>query len=101
MGLTAEVELNLVDAGLVKFFNDNRPAFKEIAVRAYGYARENVAATGLTLRRDDVATSLKVALVTNEKLREFLAGKKIRQQFWYARFADLIVDRLWDEMEAA
>jgi hypothetical protein len=98
MGLTAEIELSLVDAGLVKFFDSNREACKEIAERAFVYAKDNIADTGLPLRRDDVATSLQVALVTNESLREFLAVKKLRQKHWYNRFADLIVDRLWEEL---
>lgn len=37
--------------------------------------------------------------LANEDLREYLAGRKLRQKFWYTRFADLILDRLWKEME--
>jgi hypothetical protein len=99
MGLTADVELALQDAELDGFFDDNQTAFKEIAARSYEFAHDNVKATGLPLRRDDVAKSVKIALVTNESLRDCLAGKRLRQQFWYERFADLIVDRLWEELE--
>jgi len=70
--LTAEVELALGDAGLVKFLDENRQAFKELASRSYGFAHDNVVATGLPLRRDDVAKSLAIALRTNETLRECL-----------------------------
>ena len=98
MGLTAEIELGLVDAGLVDFFDAHREAFKAIADRSFKYAMDNVVDTGLPLRRDDVATSLQVALLTNESFREFLARKKLRQKHWYGRFADLIVDRLWEEL---
>lgn len=99
MGLTADVELALRDAGLVEYHDDNRAAFKEIATRSYEFAHDNVVATGLPLRRDDVSKSLKIALITNESLRNFLASKSLRQQFWYERFADLIVERLWKELE--
>ena len=44
VGLTAEVELALGDAGLVKFFDENRQAFKELASRSYGFAHDNVVA---------------------------------------------------------
>jgi hypothetical protein len=98
MGLTAEVELGLKDAGLIKFFDDHRAAFKALAAKAYAFAYDYVHATGLPLRIDDVATSLTAALVPNESLRAFLAAKKLRQQFWYGRFADLILDRLWKEL---
>ncbi len=83
----------------MKFFDGSRPAFKEIAGRSYEFAHDNVLATGLPLRRDDVSKSIRIALVTNETLRDCLAEKKLRQQFWYERFADLIVDRLWKELE--
>ncbi len=99
MGLTAEVELALTDANLVSYFDANREPFKEIAARTYEFAHDNVAATGLPLRRDDVSRSLTIALRTNESLREYLATKKLRQQFWYTRFADLVVERLWEELE--
>jgi len=99
VGLTAEMELNLGDAGLIEFFDKRRPAFKAIAARAYAFAHENVKETGLLLRQDDAAASLVGALVTNEDLREYLAGKKLRPKYWYQRFADLILDRVWRELQ--
>ncbi len=98
MGLTAERELALRDANLVEFFDKNQKAFKELAKVALRYARSYVTTTQLPLRRDDVAASLVIALNTNESLREYLAGKKLRQKLWYRDFADLIVDRVWEEL---
>ncbi len=98
MGLTAEVELSLRDAGVIDFFDDNREAFGEMAAASYEYALGYVTDTGLPLRRDDVSKILVPALTTNEALREFLQNKKMRQQYWYRHFADLILDRLWEEL---
>jgi hypothetical protein len=99
MGLTADVELALGDASLVTFFDQNRAAFKEIATRSYSFAFDNVTETGLPLRHDDVAKGVVIALVTNEALRECLATKKLREKLWYTRFADLVVERLWEELK--
>jgi hypothetical protein len=99
VGLTAAVELSLNDAGLIDFYNKNVSAFKALAARAYSFAYDNVHATGLPLRRDDVAANLVTALEINEDLRECLASKKLRQKHWYQRFADLILDRLWEELK--
>jgi hypothetical protein len=99
VGLTAEVELSLRDASLIKFYNGKVPAFKALAVSAYSYTYGNVHATGLPLRQDDVAANLVTALEINADLRTYLAGAKLRQKFWYRRFADLILDRLWKELE--
>jgi hypothetical protein len=33
------------------------------------------------------------------KLRDYLAQKRLSQQYWYERFGELIVDRLWDELK--
>ena len=98
MGLTAEVELELVDAGLVSFFDDHREAFKLMAVTARNYASTYVIPTGLPVRRDDVAESLVFALQTNELLRDFLQAEHLSQKYQYRRFADLILDRLWEEL---
>lgn len=99
MGLTADVELALHDADLDQFFETHRAAFKEIAIRAYSFAHDNIIETGLPLRRDDVSKGIAIALTTNEALRDCLAEKKLRQKFWYQRFADLITERLWKELE--
>jgi hypothetical protein len=98
MGLTAERELALRDANLLRFFEENQVAFKDLARAALRYARTYVVPPDLPLRRDDVASSLVIALNTNEALREYLAGKHLRQKLWYADFADLIVDRVWEEL---
>lgn len=98
MGLTAEVELELRDAGLIEFFEEHRHAFSEMAATSYEYTSTYVLPTGLPVRRDDVAGSLVFALETNELLRDFLATHHLRQKYQYKRFADLILDRLWEEL---
>lgn len=98
MGLTAEVELGLRDANLIEFFEDNRDAFEEVVQRSFEFASHQVQEIGLPLRRDDVSTFLVPALRTNERLRDVLADKRLRQRYWYERFADLILDRVWDEL---
>jgi hypothetical protein len=101
MGLTAEVEMSLRDAGLTNFYIHHIAVFRAHAERAYEFAYSNVHPTGLPLRKDDVATSLVSALLITEELRTYLAQKSLRQRFWYQRFADLILDRLWEDLENA
>lgn len=100
MSLTAEWELALRDVGLIDFFDAHRQAFKETAQASYEYTQDHVTApVGLPLRRDDVAEILVAALTTNEPLREYLASHPgLRQKYWYRHFADLILDRLWEEL---
>lgn len=100
MSLTAEWELALRDVGLIGFFDENRDAFKETAQASYEYTESHVTSpVGLPLRRDDVAEILVAALTTNEPLREFLASHSgLKQKYWYRHFADLILDRLWEEL---
>lgn len=99
VGLTAEVELELRDAGLIGFFEAHRAAFRSMAVLSCSYASTYVTPTGLPVRRDDVAESLVFALQTNEHLRDFLATNHLGQKYQYRRFADLILDRLWEELQ--
>lgn len=98
MGLTAEVEMSLMDAGLVDFHDRHEAEFMALAKRAYTFAYENVIPTGLPLRKDDVATGLVTALLINEHLRDYLGEHKLRPRYWYQRFADLILDRQWEEL---
>jgi hypothetical protein len=50
------------------------------------------------VRPDDVVPTLVPALEVSDRLRTFLAGKKLTQQYWYTWFAELIVDRLWSDL---
>jgi hypothetical protein len=50
------------------------------------------------IRRDDVAKYLVPTLEVHEDLGDFLDGNKIRGKFWITFFADLIVDRTWDQI---
>jgi len=99
MGLTAQMEMSLADAGLITFYDQRFPAFKAIALRAYSFTYTNVHPTGLPLRKDDVAVGLVTALQINEDLRAYLAEKKLRPKYWYTWLADLILDRLWEELK--
>jgi hypothetical protein len=98
VALTAEDELSLGNAGLIKFFNNNKKLFREMATSAYAFAAGYVEDAGLEVRIDDVAKALEPALRVTPKLRTYLAGKKLTQQYWYRRFADLVLDRLWKEL---
>lgn len=53
---------------------------------------------GALIRRDDVAKALIPILEVNEALRDRLNEYKLRQKFWISDFADLIIDRVWDEI---
>lgn len=98
MGLTAENELSLRDANLIKFYEKNKADFADVTRKSYDFASDQVAQINLPLRRDDVCTFLVPALRTHEKLRNELARLKLRQKYWYERFADLILDTSWDEL---
>lgn len=98
MGLTADIELSLRDSGLIGFFEQHRQAFVELAHASHEFCLGYVTNEGLPLRPDDVAANLVPALKTNRTLREFLQKKSMRQQYWYRYFADLIMDRLWEEL---
>jgi len=100
VGLTAKDEMSLRNASLITFYDKNIPAFKKHAARSYAFAYDNLLGTGLQLRPDDVAVSLVQSLEINADLQSALAQKKLSQKFWYQRFADLIVDRLWEELKS-
>jgi hypothetical protein len=54
--------------------------------------------TGNT-RRDDVAKGLIPVLEVNETLKDKLNESKLRGKFWIKDFADLIIDRTWNELK--
>jgi|SRR5207253_1690725 hypothetical protein len=97
MALNRVKELRLTDAGLVGLYEGDLKLWRELAKHAYEYAKNYIAATA-TIRQDDVVPALQPVLEVTPALREFLASRSLRQHYWYEWFAELIIDRLWDEL---
>ena len=85
----------LGDAGLTELFEQDQKLWTAMAKDAYGYTRKFI---GADVRPDDVVPTLVPALEVSDRLRTFLAGRKLTQQYWYTWFAELIVDRLWSDL---
>ena len=95
MALSLNKLKRLGDAGLTELFEQDQKLWAGIAKDAYGYTRKFI---GAEVRPDDVVPTLVPALEVSDRLRTFLAGRKLTQQYWYTWFAELIVDRLWSDL---
>jgi hypothetical protein len=87
----------LGDAGLVELFEEDRKLWNAMAKDAYGYTRKFI---GADVRPDDVVPTLVPALEVSDRLRTFLASRKLTQNYWYVWFAELVVDRLWSDLHS-
>ena len=97
MALTLEAEQRLEDVGLVKFYGDHEAAWLDAAKQTKAFVTENYP-KGARIRRDDVANSLVGILTVHEDLKDYLDSNKLRGKFWIRYFADLIVDRTWENI---
>ena len=100
MALTLEAEQRLESVGLVGLFNDNQADWLDAAKQTKAFIKGNFP-EGALIRRDDVAKALIPILEVNEVLKDTLNGNKLRGKFWIKDFADLIIDRTWDNLEEA
>jgi hypothetical protein len=98
MALTAEEIQDLRNASLTRFFELNQGLYLAKARSAYDYARAYVDAAGEHVRVDDVAGPLVLALKVGDPLIEYLASRKLTQNYWYNKFADYILDYFWEEL---
>ena len=96
MALSLNKLKRLTDAGLVELFEEDRKLWTAMAKDAYGYTRKFI---GKEVRPDDVVPTLVPALEVSDRLRTFLAGRKLTQNYWYTWFAELTVDRLWPDLD--
>jgi hypothetical protein len=87
----------LGDAGLVELFEVDRKLWTAMAKDAYSYTRKFV---GAEVRPDDVVPTLVPALEVSDRLRTYLASRKLTQNYWYVWFAELLVDRLWADLHS-
>ena len=98
MALTLEAEQRLDDVGLVELFTAHQAIWLQAAKETKDFIAGNFP-KGAKIRRDDVAKALIPILEVNEILKDALDYKKLRGKFWIKDFADLIIDRTWDELE--
>ena len=96
MALSLNKLKRLEDAGLTGLFDDDRKLWSAMAKDAYGYTRKFV---GAEVRPDDLVPTLVPALEVSDRLRTYLAQRKLAQNYWYTWFAELIVDRLWSDLD--
>ena len=97
MALSLNKLKRLEDAGLTELFDADRKLWVAITKDAYGYTRKFV---GAEVRPDDVVPTLVPALEVSDRLRTFLAGRKLTQNYWYVWYAELLVDRLWADLQS-
>lgn len=97
MALNLNKLKRLGDAGLVELFEEDGKLWTAMAKDAYGYTRKFI---GADVRPDDVVPTLVPALEVSDRLRTYLASRKLAQQYWYTWFAELIVDRLWSDLHS-
>lgn len=97
MALNLNKLKRLGDAGLVELFEEDRKLWTAMAKDAYGYTRKFI---GADVRPDDVVPTLVPALEVSDRLRTYLASRKLTQQYWYTWFAELIVDRQWSALHS-
>jgi hypothetical protein len=87
----------LEDASLVDLFDGDLKLWTAMAKDAYAYTRKFI---GGEVRPDDVVPTLVPALEVSDRLRTYLASRKLTQNYWYTWFAELIVDRLWSDLHS-
>ncbi|HZR62862.1 MAG TPA: hypothetical protein VFA80_18105 [Xanthobacteraceae bacterium] len=97
MSLTLYWEKRLREAELVGFFEANRPAWLAAAREAYQYARTSFP-QGSPIRRDDAAQFLVDVIEVDDTFKNHLAANRLRQRYWANHFADLVIDRTWNEI---
>ncbi len=98
MALTLEAEQRLGSVSLIELYTGHQKDWLEAAKQTKGFIAGNFP-PGAKIRRDDVAKALIPILEVNETLKDKLAESKLRGKFWIKDFADLIIDRTWEELE--
>ena len=97
MALSLNKLKRLGDASLVELFEHDRKLWTAMAKDAYTYTHKFI---GADVRPDDVVPTLVPALEVSDRLRTYLASRKLSQNYWYTWFAELIVDRLWSDLHS-
>jgi hypothetical protein len=98
MALSLRKQQRIEAASLATLFRQHEALWRQKAEQAFGYTQDFVGPTGNPVRQDDVLPLLKPVLEVSDELREYLAEKRLPQQFWFEWFGEYVIDRLWPEL---
>ena len=98
MALTLEAEQRLTDVGAVEFYEGDVNAWLDTVRDTKTFLGAKFP-RGALIRRDDVAKALVPILEVHEEFKDFRNEKKLRGKFWIKDFADLLIDRTWEQLE--
>lgn len=98
MALTLEAEQRLDDVEIVLFYEANAEAWLATVRETKKFVKGNFPA-GALIRRDDVAKALYPILEVHEEFKDFRNDAKLRGKFWIKDFADLLIDRTWEQLD--
>ena len=92
-------EIKLKNASFVDLFEQNRDYWLALAQRAYEYAKSYLDPR-LPVRVDDVVEIFTPFLAIDPRFMKYKDSKpKLTQNYWAEYFGDLILNRLWEELE--
>lgn len=97
MALTLEAEQRLEDVGLVGLYEGTPAEWLATVQATKSFVRGNFPHNA-PIRRDDVAKALHTILEVHEGFKDFRNEEKLRGKFWIRDFADLLIDRTWDQL---
>ena len=98
MALTLEAEQRMEDSGVVGFYQEGEGEWLATVRATKAFVKGNFP-DGARIRRDDVAKGLITILEVHEDFKDFRNKEKLRGKFWIRDFADLLVDRTWEQLE--
>jgi hypothetical protein len=98
MALTLEAEQRMTDVGIVAFYEEDAADWLATVQATKNFVRGNFPPDAV-IRRDDVAKALVPILEVHEEFKDYRNENKLRGKFWIKDFADLLIDRTWDELQ--
>lgn len=97
MALTLEAEQRMTAVGLTEFYEADADAWLATVQQTNDFVTRNFPERSL-ICRDDVAKALIPILEVHEAFQAFRNEKKLRPKYWNRYFADLLIDRTWEQI---
>jgi hypothetical protein len=96
MALNLEELQRLKYASLFELYKQHKLEWNQMAIKAYNYTKDYILPP-TSVRPDDVVKTLIPAISVSQKFIDYTHDKKLREKYWAAWFADLILDTCWAE----
>ncbi len=97
MSISLAIQQQLERVELVDLYTHYKREWNSLAKKSHDFIKANFP-NDYDVHQEDVSKALMPLMEVNDRLNDFLSGKRLSEKYWMKYFCDYILDQCWDSI---